>query len=360
MRGLLHPDLLHLVPLLPSVIGVLMLLWARRRRQAAEALGEAGLVRRLAPADLSTAPNARIIRVTTAALLLGIAAVGPLWGVEETDEGRQGVDVVLVLDASNSMRVEDVPPSRLEWEKTAARALLDRLEGSRVGLVVFAGRGYLVSPLTADFEALRLYLDALSPDVLTQGGSSLSDAIVSSLNLVAGGEDGPAGSVVLVTDGDALEEREDVLRAAGLAGRAGIPVHTVGIGTEGGGQVPDFDPVSGERVGFKREPTGEIAVSRLGADLLGEVARRTGGTHRVLRGPEDVGGIISAVRATPPRGGASRSGTAPGNRYEWFLGAALFLLALDAVLAERAGRRLSRGETTRREKKRETAREGAR
>ena len=342
MGGMLHPELLHLVPLLPAIVGAAMLIWARRRRQVAESRGDAALVRRLAPGDLGAAPNARIARVTLAALLLGVAAVGPLWGVEETPETRRGADVVLVLDASASMYVEDVPPSRLEWERAAARVLLDRLEGSRVGLVVFAGRGYLVSPLTSDFEALRLYLDGLSPDVLTQGGSSLSDAVLSSVSLLVGEDvesDGePAGSVVLVSDWDALEERDDVMRAADLAARAGVPVHAVGIGTEAGGPVPDVDPVSGERRGFKREPTGEQAVSRLNADLLRDVGRRTGGSSRVLRAPEDVAGILAAVRASPGSGG-SRTGTAPGNRYEWFVGAALLLLALDVLLADRAARR---------------------
>ncbi len=343
MKGMLHPELLHLVPLLPAIVGAAMLIWARRRRQVAESLGDAALVRRLAPGDLGAAPNARIARVTLAALLLGIAAVGPLWGVEETPETRRGGDVVLVLDASASMYVEDVRPSRLEWERSAARALLDGLEGARVGMVVFAGRGYLVSPLTSDFEALRLYLDGLSPDVVSQGGSSLSDAVLSSVSLLVGedveSEDGrPAGSVVLLSDWDALEERDEVMIAADLAALSGVPVHAVGIGTVEGSPVPDIDPVTGERRGFKREPTGEQAVSRLGADLLRDVGRRTGGSSRVLRAPEDVAAVVAAVRASPG-GGQSLAGTAPGNRYEWFVGAALLLLALDVVLADRAGRR---------------------
>jgi Ca-activated chloride channel family protein len=341
VSGLLHPELLHLVPLLPAVVGAAMLLWARRRRQAAEALGEAGLVRRLAPTDLLAAPNLRIALVSVAALLLGAAAVGPLWGVERAPRSASAADVVLVLDASNSMRVEDVRPDRLEWERTAARAMLDRLQGSRVGLVVFAGRGYLVSPLTDDFGALELYLDGLSPEVLTQGGSSLSDAIANALSLlVRAGDANAAGSIVLVTDGDALEERGQVIRAASVAARAGVPVHAVGIGTPRGGPVPHFDPVSGRREGYKRDPeTGETAVSRLGHDLLREVARRTGGVYRPLRSPADVEWVVDAVRTVPAGRGASRAGTAPGNRYEWFLGAALLLLALDSLLAERAGRR---------------------
>jgi len=342
VRGLLHPELLHLVPLFPAVAGAAMLLWARRRRQAARALGEAGLVRRLAPQDLAAAPNLRIALVSFAALLLGVAAVGPLWGVERTRERRSDVNVALVLDASNSMLVQDVAPDRLEWERTAARALLRRLRGSRVGLVVFAGRGYLASPLTDDFGSLELYLDGLSPDVVTQGGSSLSDAVTQGLQLLAGAAgEGPSGSLLVLTDGDALEERGEVERVAAVAGRIGIPVHVVGIGTPRGGPVPDVDPLTGRRVGFKREPTGEVAVSRLGDELLRDVARRSGGTYRTLARPDDVEAVVAALRTTPARAAASRDGTVPGNRYEWFLGAALLLLALDSLVAGRSGRRWS-------------------
>ena len=343
MRGMLHPELLHLVPLLPAVAGAAMLLWARRRRQAARALGEAGLVRRLAPGDLAAAPNLRIALVSVAALLLGVAAVGPLWGVERTPGQRQEVDVALVLDASNSMRVRDVAPDRLEWERTAARALLRRLQGSRVGLVVFAGRGYLASPLTEDFGSLELYLDGLSPDVVTQGGSSLSDAVAQGLQLLAGSAGEGAGSVLVLTDGDALEERAEVERVAAVAGQVGIPVHAVGIGTARGGPVPDVDPLTGRQVGYKREPTGQVAVSRLGEALLRDVARRSGGTYRTLTRPEDVDALVAALRTAPVRSTATRSGTTPGNRYEWFLGAALVLLALDSLVAARSVRRWSAG-----------------
>ena len=341
MDNLAHPELLHLVPLLPCIVGLAMLLYARRRRLAAEALGEAGLVRRLTAADLTAAPNRRILMVTVAALLLGIAATGPLWGVVPAIGEAGAADVVLVLDASNSMRVRDLSPDRLAWEKRIARELLERLQGSRVGLTVFAGRGYAVSPLTSDFGALRLYLDGLSPDVVTQGGSSLSDAIEQSLGLLseARGE-APQGALVLLTDGDALEERDQVLRATEMARRLGVPVTAIGLGTAQGGPVPDVDPVSGRQLGFKHEPTGEVAVSRLGAALLAEVAKQTGGVYVPATNPDAAAQAAAAVRRVPARARRSGAGATPANRFEWFAAAALFLLALDALLPEHRRRRV--------------------
>lgn len=340
MDRLAHPELVHLVALLPCIVGVAMLLYARRRRSAAAALGEAGLVRRLTAADLTTAPRRRILLVCLAALLLGIAIAGPLWGVEATPGQVGEADVILVIDASNSMRVQDLTPDRLAWERRIAREMLQRLQGARVGLAVFAGRGYAVSPLTTDFAALELYLDGLSPDVVTQGGSSLSDAIVQSLRLLAGGSgEAPSGSLVLLTDGDALEERDDVLRATELAKRMGIPITAIGLGTAQGGPIPDLEPVTGRTIGFKREPTGEIAISRLGAELLGEVARRTGGVYVPATNPEAATIAARAATSVPGRVRRADQGSTPANRYEWFAAAALLLLAIDALFPERRRRR---------------------
>ena len=335
MNNLAHPELLHLVPLLPLIVGLAMLLYARRRRQAAEALGEAGLVRRLTPADLTAAPNRRIFLVTTAALMLGIALTGPLWGVEKQATVEHGAaDVILVLDASGSMRVKDVAPDRLAWEKRAARELLKQLDGSRVGMAIFAGRGYAVAPLTADFGALELYIDNLSPDMVTQGGTMLSDAVEQSIGLLMVDRDKPpAGSLVVISDGDALEEREDVLRAAGVARRYGVPVSTIGVGTAGGGQIPDVDPATGRQVGWKREPTGVIAQSKLGEPLLRAVAERTGGVYVNAATPNAAATVAAATRSAPART-ASGGRTIPGNRYAWFAAMALFLLAADGLLPE--------------------------
>jgi Ca-activated chloride channel family protein len=147
------PFLLHLIALFPALLLAAVLLWWRRRREVAEALGDPVLVRRLAGTDLRRFPGGRAALLLLIGALLGVAAAGPRWGNPDGGGARGNGDVVLVLDASNSMLVEDVAPSRLARERVLARALVDRLAGSRVGLIAFGGSGHALSPLTSDASA---------------------------------------------------------------------------------------------------------------------------------------------------------------------------------------------------------------
>jgi len=326
---LAHPALRHLIALFPALALIALFLWMRRRAQAAAALGDAALVRRLAPA-LGRVPRRHVALLVLAALLLGIAAAGPTWGREPVPQPR-AADVVLILDASNSMRVEDVRPNRLEVQRKLARDLLKRVRGARVALVVFAGSGYVVAPLTRDHDAIDAYLEALTPEMVPQGGTSLSNAMRQGASLLFGGPNEQArGALVLMSDGDALEEQRDIELAASLLARAGISLHTVGIGTPAGGPVPDIDPATGRRTGYKRDLDGTVARSALGEPLLESLATVTRGSYRRFSAasPEELAAAVHTIRP----GGPDWTQIRPGNRYEWFLGAALALLALDSVL----------------------------
>jgi Ca-activated chloride channel family protein len=326
---LAHPALRHLIALFPVVALIALLLWVRRRRDAAASLGDPALVRRLAP-TLERLSRRRVALLVLAALLLGVAAAGPTWGREPVAAPRVA-DVVLILDASNSMLVEDVRPNRLERQRALARDFLQRVRGARVAIVVFAGAGYVVAPLTRDYDALDAYLEALAPEMVPQGGTSLSHAMRQGAALLFGGPGEQArGGLVLMSDGDALEELRDVELAATLLGRAGIAVHAVGIGTPGGGPVPDVVPGTGRREGYKRDLDGSIARSALGEPLLQRVAAVTRGSYRPI-GAASAAELAAAVSTVRP-GGPDWAQVRPGNRYEWFLGAALALLALDSVL----------------------------
>ena len=331
-----HPGLLWLALALPALVAGGFWLWVRRRRRAAEALGSADLLARLGAGDLRGFPGRRLALVAGAALALGLAAAGPRWGLESVEEESSAADLVLALDVSKSMLARDISPDRLERARVLARRVLRELPGDRIGLVAFAGRAYTLSPMTVDHGALQLYLDALDPEIVSQGGSSLAAAVRQATDLARGPEDAGRGVVLLATDGEALEDRSAVLEAADRAERVGITIHTVGVGTREGAPVPETAEQGARTEGYKRGPDGEIVISRLDEELLREVAERTGGRYVRLGEAGATDAILGTLQGLDRTTGESTRRVREKERYAWFALAALLLLVADGVVA--AGR----------------------
>ncbi len=333
--SLARPELIWLAVALPLVVGVGFVFWGRRRRRAARVLGAADLLARLGAGNLRRFPTVRLFLVVVAAAALGLASAGPRWGLESVEERSAAADIVLALDVSRSMLARDVEPSRLERERVLARRLLRDLPGDRIGLVAFAGRAYVLSPMTVDHGALQLYLDALDPDIVSQGGSSLASAVRQATDLARGPEESSGkGEVVLVTDGEALEEESAVVEAAQRAARFGITINTVGVGTAQGAPIPETTDTGGIE-GYKRGPEGEIVITRRNEELLRRVAGITGGRYVELGSPGSTDAIVASLRGLERRQGAAESRVRQKERYEWFLLLALALLLLDGLIAAR-------------------------
>lgn len=330
-----HPALLWLALLLPVLVGLGVVGYVLRRRRALRSLGDAGMLARLGAGDLRAFPTRRFVLLLIAAAGLGVAASGPRWGVISVEDRTPSANLVLALDVSKSMLARDADPSRLERERTLARRLLRELPADRVGLVAFAGRAYTLSPMTVDHGALELYLGALDPGIVSYGGSSLGSALRRATDLAQAPETRP-GVVVLITDGEALDERSDVLAAVQRAAQQGVVVHTVGIGTSEGAPVPDLDPKTGAMTGYKRGPDGQIVISHLDTDLLRQVAERTGGRYFQLNRAGAGDRLVSLLKGLDREEGVTNRRVERRTRYEWFAALALVLLVLDAVLARRA------------------------
>lgn len=326
-------ELIWLALLLPVVVGAGVWLWARRRRRAARLLGSADLLERLGAGDLERLPVRRLLILVVAAAALGVAAAGPRWGLESVETATSAADLVMALDVSKSMWARDLAPNRLERERVLARRLLRELPGDRIGLVAFAGRAYVLSPMTVDHSALQLYLDALDPEIVSQGGSSLASAIRQATDLARGPEDAGRGAVVLVTDGEALEEEDAVLEAAERAARFGITIHTIGVGSTEGAPIPEQEGDAGQVEGYKRGPEGEVVISRLNEPLLRAVAEETGGRYVQLGQAGATDAILRTLQRLERTEGDAEQRVREKQRYGWFVALALGLLALDGLLA---------------------------
>lgn len=335
-----RPDWLWLALALPAVVGVAVWLWRRRVHRVGAAFGERLLVERLGLEMLAHVPAARIALLLLAAASLGLAAAGPQWGQRRIEGRSSARDVVLALDVSKSMLARDLEPSRLEQERLLARRLMRAMSSDRFGLVAFAGRAYVLSPLTTDHGALALFIDALDPDIVSYGGSALSAAIRQATDLARGDRPTTAQpAVVLVTDGEALEQTEGVLQAADRAAQLGVTLHTVGVGTSAGSLVPNVDARTGRTMGFVEDEHGARVVSRLNPELLREAARRGGGQYVELARSGSTDRLIEALRSVAAQQAPGGARVEPVDRSAWFLGLALIALGLEAWLERRPRRR---------------------
>ncbi|MGD8376227.1 MAG: VWA domain-containing protein [Acidobacteriota bacterium] len=329
-----HPELLWTLLAVP-LLGLLALWVARRRRAALRRLGSVATLGRF-----SSAPGAEARALRLAVLLAGFGALslalaGPQWGTRMQEVRRRGIDLVMVVDVSRSMLARDVRPSRLDQAKEALSELIDRLPDDRVGLVAFAGSAQVFCPLTLDHAAARIFLDILDPSMIPDPGTALSAAIRKGTALFDAGEQ-QYKVMVLFTDGE--DQDTEPLDAAREAARAGVIVFSVGVGSPAGEPIPLTDG-SGKVTDYVRDEEGQVVTSRLDSDLLEEISRITGGTYYpATPGQQELDRIAEEIGGMDRKELSSRLATNLEDRYQLPLLAALGLLGLDALLADRRRR----------------------
>ena len=329
---------LWILALVPMLLG---LHWyaGRRRRALLDRFGERRLVLRLRPAVSVAARRWKASLVVAAVALLALALARPQFGTRVETVRRQGQDVVVALDVSRSMYAEDVAPSRLERAKIEVGRIVQRLDGDRIGLVAFAGDAFVQSPLTADYGAAMMFLNAMDPESMSTQGTDLGRAIGVSVEAL---EETPPENriVVVVTDG---EDHEGGLAGAlAAAGEAGVTIHTVGVGSAEGVPLPDVGGSGGGR--FRRDDEGNVITTRLNETALQDIALQTGGEyHRVGRGAGGLERLVERI-AGGGREVESREVTEFEEQYQIFLGAALLFLALEFTVSGRRRRPAARKE----------------
>jgi len=324
-----------LIVTLPAiVVGVLR--WQERQRTRrlgqfarAEALPRLGAAR--------TASRGRLVRLSLVAFLAAIALVGPRWGTTASSEARRGLDIAVALDASLSMMARDERPTRLDRMKQEVRRLRAASRADRLAIIAFAGRSYILSPLTADEGAIELYLENLTPESVGQAGTSLARAIRQGVELLGASTGNADRALVLMSDGEAFEPVEDVRAAAAEAASKGILLVTVGFGSADGSTIPE---AFGNTVRDKRDEQGNVVITRYMPELLQAAAEASGGLFVPAEATDRAGRVRASFAAlrTERRLVASRDDHVA--RFAWFLTPALLLLLLDTWLARKpAGRR---------------------
>ena len=268
-------------------------------------------------------------RLTFSGLILLIfAASGPQIGTRVAPVERKGIDLVFAIDVSESMNAQDVKPSRLEKAKFEISQMIDQLKGDRIGLIVFAGSSHLYLPLTSDYEAAQLFLDAIDTKMIPTQGTDLSTALRTAIS--AFNEESEKYKVmVLVTDGE--DHEGTAVELVSKAYKLGIIAHVVGVGTLKGSLIPINDKSS-----YKRDKKGILITSKLNEAMLTELADAGGGIYSRFNNREaKYKEIMQAVDNMEKRSIQTHIYSEFEDRYQSFATISLLLLIAGMVLPTR-------------------------
>lgn len=318
------------VPLL--FLGLLLLFLNRRKQAAVARLGSPALISRLSASVNRRGRRWQMLLWFLALSMLILTLARPRWGAQVEYIDRQGVEIMVVLDISESMLAEDFKPNRLARAKLEIMELMDRLEGNEIGLVLFSGAAFVQFPLTSDFATARTFLDAAYPGIISRPGTAIAKAI----RVAAEGfnEDRATQKVIiLLTDGENHEG--DVMQAAREAAEQGIIIYPIGFGSPGGEPIPQYDEL-GNLMGYKRDRQGEIVLTQLNETILQEIALATNGRYfRAGADGREVGFLVNAIGELQTSELESRFETRGIERFQWFLGLAFLALVVFELIPDR-------------------------
>jgi Ca-activated chloride channel family protein len=340
-----HGGYLILLALVPVLILVFWLIMRVRRRALAR-FADLMILERLAGSASRPMRVLKFCLQLGAVGLLVVALANPQIGTRMEEIKREGVDLFIALDVSLSMRAEDLRPTRLEKAKLAIRNLIDRLQGDRIGLIVFAGEAYTQFPLTTDYGAAYLFLDVVDTDVVPVPGTSIGSAISRALSSYS--FDDPTTKVlVIITDGENTEG--DAFEAAKEASEKGVQLYAIGMGSPAGSPIPVYN-ASGRQVDFKRDRAGNVVVTRLDEISLQRIADIGDGRYfRASNTQDELTEIYNDINALEKTEFGTTQFTDFEDRFQFFIAPAILLLLLEFFVSEKKIRWIRRWNPLRKE-----------
>ena len=314
---------------LPLIVLAFWMSGALRKKRIAK-FGNAQLVEtKLMPNYKSSEKRLRAFYFMMAFLLAVMALARPQWGEEKKTIQRKGVDVIFLLDTSLSMMAEDAKPNRLEKSKMEIKSLVQVMKGDRVGIVAFAGTGFLQAPLTLDYAAFFLFLDAIKTGYIPDPGTSLDRALMIAAKSFS--QDAlKHKAVILFSDGEDHEGGiDDALKELK---KNNVRVYALGVGSENGEPIPLKDE-KGNRSGFKKDRQGSIVITKLNKQLLGQIASETGGVYLPSTpGEQEIDLVMKHMGTLDKTKFQEKEVTEKEDHYQIFLFFAFLFLILEMLI----------------------------
>lgn len=320
---------------IPVFVIVYIIITHRKRRQLI-AFGDPELMAQLMPDASKKRPILKLSLAIVALILLIIAAARPQYGQQEKTVKRQGIEVMVALDVSNSMLAEDVAPNRLGRAKQMLSKMIDNMIDDKVGLVVFAGEAFTQLPITCDYVSAKMFLNTITPNLISTQGTAIGSALQTAITSFGAQENTPGRAIILITDGENHED--DAIAVAKQAQELGIRIFVIGIGKPEGSPIPK--PGTND---YFKDRAGQVVVSRLNEEMCQEIA---GAGQGVYVRCDNTNTAMRALQQELERIATAEIETTVyadyNEQYQSFVLLALLILLIDFFIMTRQNHKLTR------------------
>lgn len=265
-----EPIYLYLFLLLPCLI-VIYIYSNYRRRVAIQKFGDPELMAQLMPDVSQYRPGVKFTLLCLSVILFVFLLARPQFGSKLETIKRQGIEVIIALDISNSMLAQDVEPNRLEKAKRLVSQLVDKLQNDKIGMIVFAGDAFIQLPITSDFISAKIFLESITPSLISKQGTAIGEAITLATRSFTSQEE-VGRTIILITDGENHEGK--IAEATKHAIEKGIQINVLGIGSPEGSPIP----IEGTN-DFRRDKEGNVVITSLNESMCQEIAKIGNGMY---------------------------------------------------------------------------------
>ncbi|MFN4234125.1 MAG: vWA domain-containing protein [Bacteroidia bacterium] len=322
-----HIEYLQLLWLIPVMI-IIYIMMLRWRKKAFSRFAELNLLQKIMPNLSERKTRLKVWLQIIVFALVVIAMANPQLGSKLEEVKREGIDLMIALDVSNSMNAEDLQPNRLERAKQIITKIVDNLKGDRIGIIVFAGEAYIQLPITSDYAAAKLFLNTINTGYIPTQGTAIGNAIeLATKSLTAREEEQQRSKVILViTDGENHED--DAISAAKNASENGIIIHTMGFGSPNGVPIPVYK--NNKMVGYKTDKDGNTVITKLNESLLQQIASIGNGIYiRGTNSNASLNSFLDEINKLEKTELASQIFTEYESRFQYLIALALILLTIE-------------------------------
>lgn len=302
------------------------------KHKAWKRFGDTSVISQLMPDVSKIRPLYKFIAMMVALAFIIMAIAQPQTGSKLEKSKRKGVDLMLLLDVSNSMLAKDIKPNRLKRAKQAISKLIDKLEDDKIGIIVFAGKPYVQLPITTDFAAAKLFLNTVSTDMVPSQGTAIGAAIETAVNSFNLKDKTKNKAIIIISDGENHED--DAIDAAKTAQENGIFIHTIGMGLPEGSPIPIIK--NGVESGYKLDSAGNTVITKLNESMLQSIAAAGKGTY-IRANNSDVGldKIMDEIDKMEKKEYEAKTFSDYEDQFQYFIAVALLFMIGEIFIFER-------------------------